>query len=81
MFQRLLNIGIYNSLDFHQKREVKILNTLALVVILGLLLGFTNIFFLGELYPAIAELIIAMTSIAVFFLNWKKRYEEAAFVL
>jgi len=80
MFSKLLNIGIYNSLDFYQKREVKILNTLALIVVAGLLIGSTNVFFLGELYPAIAELIIALSSIVVYFLNWKRKYNLAAYV-
>lgn len=79
MFQKLLNIGIYNELDFYQRREVKILNTLALVVLFGLLVGSTNVFFLHEMYPAIAELIIALTSMIVFVFNSKRKYELAAY--
>lgn len=79
MFQRLLNIGIHHDLDFYQKREVKILNTLALVVLSGLLVGSTNIFFLHETYPALAEIIIGLTSMVVFLFNSQRKYEWAAY--
>ncbi len=73
MFSKLLNIGTRPQLDFHQKREIKILNLLALVIVFGLLIGSTNIFFLGEAYPAIAEFIIGLSAFFVIFLNWKQK--------
>lgn len=79
MFSKLLNIGTRPQLDFHQKREIKILNLLALVIVFGLLVGSTNIFFLGEAYPATAECIIAVCSLLVIFLNWKQQHEAAAY--
>ncbi len=80
MLPKVLNIGINDDLDFYQKREVKVLNTLALIILVGLGIGATNVFFLGKLYPAFSELIIACGAATVFLFNWKKFYETAAFV-
>ncbi|MFO0356856.1 MAG: sensor histidine kinase [Sphingobacteriaceae bacterium] len=80
MFKRILHIGIHPEIDFYQQREVKILNSLALVIIFGLLVGATNIFFLHELYPAVAESLIAISSMFIIVLNWKRQYELAAYV-
>lgn len=52
---------------------------MALVIVFGLLIGSTNIFFLGEAYPAIAESIIAICALFVIFLNSKQKYEAAAY--
>jgi two-component sensor histidine kinase len=80
MFKRILHIGIHPQIDFYQQREVKILNSLALVIIFGLLIGATNVFFLQELYPALAESLIAFATLLIIVLNWKRHYETAAFV-
>lgn len=80
MFRKLLNIGVHPELDIYQQREIKILNSLALVIIFGLLIGSTNIFFLNELYPAITELSIGISASFIILLNWKKFYELSAYV-
>lgn len=79
MFSKLLNIGVHSNLDFYQKREVKILNLFSLITLSGLLLGSTNVFFLGEAYPALSEAIIALLTLSVFFLNHYKKYYAAAY--
>ncbi len=80
MFPKLLNIGICPELDFYQKREVKILNLFSLITLSGLILGSTNIFFLGESYPALAEGIVALFTASVFVLNYRKHYQLAAYM-
>lgn len=79
MFSKLLNTGINNSLDFYQKREVKILNLFALITLIGLALGATNVFFLGEAYPAFVEAFIAFSTAFIFVFNHKKKYQASAY--
>lgn len=79
MLSKILNIGVQPNLDFYQKREIKILNLFSLITLIGLLLGSTNVFFLGENYPALAELVIALSTICVFVFNHQKKYMLAAY--
>ncbi|MDZ4664205.1 MAG: sensor histidine kinase [Bacteroidota bacterium] len=79
MFSKLLNIGIHPALDFYQKREVRIINLFALTIIFGLLVGSTNILFLGNAYPALAEGLIAIFTITIVLLNYKQKHDAAAY--
>lgn len=77
MFSKLLDTGIHNGLDFYQKREVKILNLFSLITISGLIIGTTNIFFIGEAYPAFVEGNVAFLMGLVFIFNHYRRYQIA----
>jgi two-component sensor histidine kinase len=77
MFSKLLNIGIHPDLDFYQKREVKILNLFALVTIFGLILGASNIIFIGANYPALVEAIVAAFMCLVFVFNYQGKYQSS----
>lgn len=80
MFSKLLNIGITEQLGFYQKREVKIINLFTFVILLGLLIGATNILFLNNSYPYTAIIPEAATCIAILVLNRFKFYEAAVFL-
>jgi two-component sensor histidine kinase len=77
MFSKLLNIGIHPDLDFYQRREVKILNLFSFITICGLILGTTNIYFIGDKYPALMEGIVALLMCLVFVFNHKRMYQYA----
>lgn len=79
MFKKLLNLGVTAELDPFQKRETRVLNVIALIIIFGLFVGFTNVLFLKSLYPYAfnSGVLLGMTSIL--FLNHKKHYSFALY--
>ncbi len=79
MFKKILNIGTHSGLDFYLYREVKVLNSFALIIIFGLLVGSTNYFFLGSLYPSLIEILIALLAGTIILLNYYRKYEAAAY--
>lgn len=80
MFSRLLNIGVKEEQEFYLRREIRILNLFALIILFGLMIGATNVFFLGEVYPAITEAVIALLASSIFFLNAWHKNEWAAYM-
>lgn len=80
MFSRLLNIGVKEDQEFYLRREIRILNLFALIILFGLMIGATNVFFLGEVYPALIEAVIALLSSSIFFLNAWQKNEWAAYM-
>jgi two-component sensor histidine kinase len=79
VFNRLINIGITNNLNGYQKRETRILNIIAIILFTGLLIGATNIFFIGSLYPYIFSISVAIGTLLILFLNHKKYYNAALY--
>jgi two-component sensor histidine kinase len=80
MFQALLNIGITESTDIYQKRETKILNLFSIITIAGIIIGFTNIYFLGSDYPVFIICFLAMACVFVLLLNKWEMYRAAAYL-
>jgi len=80
MFSRIINSGVDKTEDFYQKREAKILNTFALIIVAGLLIGSTNYFFLGELYPLFVEILVACIALLIPFFNYRKWYDASAYL-
>ena len=78
-FSKILDIGLSEDLEFYQKREIRILNLFALITFVGLIIGATNIFFIGQAYPAIAESLVALSMIGILFLNHLKKYAISAY--
>jgi hypothetical protein len=69
ILDRLISIGVKPDIDSFQKREVKLLNILALVIVIGVLIGTTNYFFHYLVYPLIAQLVIALLACFIFVFN------------
>ena len=80
MFSRLLNIGVTSNLEFYQKKETKVLNLFSLITIIGLIVGTTNIFFLGEAYPFATIVLETISSVLIFVFNHKKLYHISAYL-
>jgi two-component sensor histidine kinase len=79
MFSKLLNIGISEEIDIYQKRETKALNLFSLFALAGLIIGATNIIFLGSNYAIGAVSFTALGSILVLILNHYKYYQAATY--
>ncbi len=80
MFSRLLNIGVTGDLEFYQKKETKILNLFALITLTGLLIGTTNILFLGKSYPFTTIILETIASILILVFNHKKLYQVSLYL-
>lgn len=79
-FSKILEVGVKSNLDFYTRREVRILNLFAIITVLGLLIGATNVIFLGKAYPALAEALVILSSASIIFLNYKEQYSAAAYM-
>jgi two-component sensor histidine kinase len=79
IFQRLINIGVSDDLDSFQSREVKLLNVLALVIVIGVLIGTTNYFFHQLAYPLIAQLAIAFLAMFIYVFNYHKKFDLSVY--
>lgn len=79
ILDRLISIGVKSDIDSFQKREVKLLNILALVIIAGVLIGTTNYFFHRLAYPLLAQLFIAILACFIFVFNYLQKYNLAAY--
>jgi two-component sensor histidine kinase len=79
MFKKLINLGVTAELDPYQKRETRVLNVIALIIVFGLLVGFTNILFLKSLYPYAFNLAVLLGMVSILFLNHRKHYSFALY--
>lgn len=79
MFSKLLNIGVYDGLEFYQKRETKILNLFSIITIVGSLIGTINVYFLGQAYPAFVVITEIATSVLIILFNKEKKFQSAAY--
>ncbi|MBA2613143.1 MAG: sensor histidine kinase [Bacteroidetes bacterium] len=80
LFFQVLDFGVQQDQSFHHKRRVKSVNLLNLVVILFLLIGLTNWFFIRDNFPIVAELVFMIMAAVSLFLSYKK-YVDIAFAL
>jgi two-component sensor histidine kinase len=79
MFSKLLNFGINGQIDIYQKRETKALNLFSFFTLAGLILGTTNVIFLGKDYPFAIVTFTALGSVLVLVLNHYRYYRTAAY--
>ena len=79
MFKKLINLGVTAELDPFQKRETRVLNVIALIIIFGLFVGFTNVLFLKSLYPYAFNFCVLIGMTSILFLNHKKHYSFALY--
>lgn len=77
--RKLSNIGIDDTLSFHELRKIRTLNIFNLIVIFFLLLGATNVVFLRSDYPLLPELCFLLMAILSLFLNYRHKYNWALF--
>lgn len=79
MFGKIINIGVHPELDAYQKRETRVLNVIASIIFFGLLVGATNVFFLGEQYPYIFNSSVGVLISFVLYFNHKRWYMAASY--
>lgn len=79
-FRQLSNIGVTDSLGFHDQRKVRTLNIFNLIVIFFLVLGSTNAVFLKSDYPLLPELCFLVMAFASLYLNYLHKYNWSVFV-
>ncbi|MBL7910213.1 MAG: sensor histidine kinase [Bacteroidia bacterium] len=73
LFFRSINFGIQEDQSFHDKRRIKSVNFLNLVVLAFLLIGLTNWFFIRDEFPLAIELTFIFITILSIFLSYKNR--------
>ncbi len=79
MFGKIINIGVHPELDSYQKRETRVLNVIASVIFFGLLVGATNVFFLGEQYPYIFNSSVGVFTSLILYFNHKRWHMAASY--
>lgn len=77
LFFRILNFGVHEDLSFHDRRRIKSVNLLNLVVIFFLLIGLTNWFFIKADFPILVELLFMLLAATSIFLSYKKHVDIA----
>ncbi len=80
IFRKIIDLGVNGNLPFYQRREIRMINLFALIIMAGLIVGATSVFFLGGAYPALTEFCSALIAIAIIVLNAKNRYDVATFL-
>ncbi|HYG50676.1 MAG TPA: sensor histidine kinase [Flavobacteriales bacterium] len=74
-----VNAGITPDTDPYRKRTTRFVNLFSIITIIGLLIGLTNIAFLGGNYPFLVESILFICSFATILLNKKHLYNVAIY--
>lgn len=77
LFFRILNFGVQADQSFHDRRRIKSVNLLNIVVIFFLLIGLTNWFFIKADFPIAVELIFMMVAAASIYLSYKNHVNIA----
>jgi len=76
-FFSVLNFGVQEDQSFHDKRRIKSVNLLNLVVIFFLLIGLTNWFFIKADFPVKVELLFMLSALISIYLSYKKQVNIA----
>lgn len=76
----LLDIGIYDDLEFYEKREVRIVNLFSIIIFIGLLFGAATILFVNNHYPTPTVIFTFLCAFSMLFFNYKKQHNVATYV-
>ena len=79
LFGNLVDIGISSEMEFYQKREARIVNLFALIILLGILIGVSTIFFISGDYIVSTVLFTTLSALAMLFLNYKGYHNIATY--
>jgi two-component sensor histidine kinase len=77
LFFRILDFGVKDDQSFHDKRRIKSVNLLNVVVISFLLIGLTNWFFIKANFPIAVELTFMLVAAASIYLSYKHQVNLA----
>lgn len=76
----LLDIGINDTLEFYEKREVRIINLFTFITLAGLLVGITTVLFINGQYPTPTIIFTSLCSLGILFFNHKHRHNTATYL-
>lgn len=77
---KLLDVGVYDDLEFYQKREIRIVNLFSLITIAGLIIGLSTILFVKNHYPTTTVLGTLFCAVGSMVLNLKKLQSTATYL-
>jgi two-component sensor histidine kinase len=80
-FNRFINNGTSGITDVFIVREVRLVNFFTYVILISLIFGLTNIFFVYNIFPELATLLLFVTSIFSLVFNYYKKNSLAAYFL
>lgn len=80
IFDNLINLGVKSEMEFYQKREARITNLFALIMLLGLAIGVSTVFFISGDYEIETVLFTASLAITVLILNLKQYHDAATYL-
>jgi two-component sensor histidine kinase len=78
--KKLIDTGVHDLPDHYQRRTTRFVNLFSLMMMAGLIVGFTNIFFLLGDYPYLHELVAFVLSVLCLVLNSKGYYMTATYL-
>ena len=78
--RKLINAGVSDHPDHYQRRTTRFVNLFSMVMMAGLLIGFTNVFFLHNDYPYVNVLLTFFLSALCLVLNHYKWYMTATYL-
>lgn len=80
IFGNLINLGVKSEMDFYQKREASIVNLFAVIILSGLLIGTSTVFFISGDYVLSTVLFTTIAGLSILFFNYKGYYNIATYV-
>ncbi|MFN6083882.1 MAG: sensor histidine kinase [Fluviicola sp.] len=80
-FNRFINNGTSGITDVFIVREVRLVNFFSYVILISLIFGLTNTFFVYNKFPELAALLLFVTSIFSLVFNYYKKNSLAAYFL
>lgn len=81
LFNRLINNGVTGQTDNFIVREMRLVNFFSYVILISLVFGLTNTFFISGKFPELAAILLFVTSIFSLIFNFYKKNNVAAFFL
>ena len=79
MFNKILHSGINPQLDYYTKRRIRFVNLFALITAIGLLVGSSSLFFIGNDYPLLFEVFVLILSVLTIIFNQLKLHNLALY--
>jgi two-component sensor histidine kinase len=78
-FENLINVGVKPEMEYYQKRETKIVNLFALIIISALLVGSTSALFISGAFPTFMALFTAINATCMLIFNARKWHQLATY--
>ncbi len=79
LINRLINIGIDDTVDLYQKKETRLVNLFSLIVFSTVLICTVQLLFNDDIYPILLELALIGISVITIILNHKKKFNAALY--